>query len=97
MDNINSTLINRLSSKILKLLEQYKSMSIKYEELKAENTKLLELVENQKKEIKELEEKNKILKISNTINLKENSKEIKLKINEFLREINKCIDLLNNK
>ncbi|MDP4267535.1 MAG: hypothetical protein Q8880_08885, partial [Bacteroidota bacterium] len=64
-------------------------------ELINENKHLLKIIDEQKEFINNIEEKNKILKIASSINSKENSKEVKLKINEFLREIDKCIALLN--
>ena len=49
---------------------------------------------NQKnEEIKELEEKNKILRIAG--GQKGDNREIKLKINEMIREVDKCIAQLN--
>ena len=49
----------------------------------------------QEKEIEELIEKNKILRIAGGAKGKEGSKEIKLKINEIVREVDKCIAQLN--
>ena len=48
-----------------------------------------------KETIKELEEKYKVLKIAKSIDNKTNSFDQKIKINEMLREIDKCIGLLN--
>ena len=48
-------------------------------------------------EINELKDKYKILKMSKKLDgdQTENSKEFKLKINEMVKEIDKCIALLN--
>ncbi|MCX6279179.1 MAG: hypothetical protein NT004_13945 [Bacteroidetes bacterium] len=56
--------------------------------LKTENLKF-------KENIKQLEEKIKILRLSKTLETKEGNVEAKLKINELVREIDKCIGLLN--
>jgi hypothetical protein len=51
---------------------------------------------NQKdKNIDELKEKNKILKISSSLNNDGSDKSSKKQINDLVREIDKCIALLN--
>lgn len=67
-----------------------------------ENRKLKEEIEEQNKEIKRLQnelqslkEKHKLLTITNTVLYKEDKKETIKKINEYVREIDNCIELLN--
>ena len=67
-----------------------------------ENRKLKEEIEEQNKEIKRLQnelqslkEKQKLLTITNTVLYKEDKKETIKKINEYVREIDNCIELLN--
>ncbi len=57
---------------------------------------LSEIIENQKGEIKSLEETNKQIKLAQTLVLSAKDKTTtKLKINELVREIDKCIALLS--
>ena len=66
-------------------------------QLKEENGFLRKNMIQEKNKIKELEEKYKVVKLAKSLN-QENDKstDIKLKINELVREIDKCIALLNN-
>ena len=71
-------------------------------EQKSENVKLRQLVEEQnnrleelEKEVESLNEKNKILTITKTVLYKEDKKDTIKKINELVREIDNCIELLN--
>ncbi len=51
----------------------------------------------QKNTIRSLEEKNKLVKIAEAVALsKEDKRTVKLKINEFIREIDKCIATLSD-
>ena len=88
--------IDRLQKKIEKLV-------IKHEEFKSVNFQLNEQLVNldyqldlQKKNIQELKEKNKILKLSVSLQGDgQDAQSAKKKINELVREIDKCIALLN--
>lgn len=56
-----------------------------------------ETVGLQKNTIRSLEEKNKLVKIAEAVALsKEDKRTVKLKINEFIREIDKCIATLSD-
>ena len=79
-------------------------MAKRNKELHEENLRLSSRIEElthslliQKEAIKDLEEKNKLLKIANSMAADpEEKKLLKLKINEFIREIDKSLLLLNN-
>jgi len=58
------------------------------------NTALEEKIESQKITIRDLEEKTKIKNLAGRIEVGE-TREVKLKINELVREIDKCIAQLN--
>ncbi|MEI6435093.1 MAG: hypothetical protein WCP32_09630 [Bacteroidota bacterium] len=70
------------------LRKESQTLDKEIQRLKTENLKL-------KENIKQLEEKIKILRLSKTLETKEGNVEAKLKINELVREIDKCIGLLN--
>ena len=58
--------------------------------------KLLKELDEKQKVVKSLEEKIKVIKISKLVSSDgEDNKKTKQKINEYVREIDKCIGLLN--
>lgn len=94
---------NHQEVKLLEIKEQVKHMIYLHEDLKAEKQqleqkkKLLEeMVEEQQKLIKELQEQNRIIKLAKMLSgSDQNSRDIKLRINQMIREIDKSIALLN--
>jgi len=73
-------------------------------QIELNENQILELkndLDDKSKMIDELKEKYNILKMTKKLeapssNVKEDNKELKLKINEMLREIDKCMALLNS-
>ena len=91
-----SHIVTSLHSKVEKLVHLHKKLQEDYESLAKENTDLIKIIEQQKINTNKLEEKNKVIKLAKTLSeTNENSLDIKLKINELVREIDKCIALLN--
>lgn len=90
-----TTLVSGIDFKVRKLIER---IAI----LENENVKLQNIIEELKTEIKnqnltveDFQERIKILKLAKTLNKEESRTEVKLKINELLREIDNCVRLLN--
>lgn len=98
MDEKNTSLIvDSLQSKVEKLIIQHKKAKEDLKQLKEENSFLQGKLTDAKVQIKELEEQNKVLKLAKSLSGKEGkSTEIKLKINELIREIDKCIAQVNS-
>jgi hypothetical protein len=88
-------LISGIEFKLRKLIANNINLKIENKLLSRKNEEFLITIENKNKRIKELEEKNKVLKIVKSIEKSTNSFDQKIKINEILREIDKCIGLLN--
>ncbi|MCX6251097.1 MAG: hypothetical protein NTX61_10140 [Bacteroidetes bacterium] len=68
------------------------------EKLRISNNEIAEFIQinsQQKTKINQLEEKIRILRLTKTIEKKEGASEAKSKINELVREIDKCMGLLN--
>jgi hypothetical protein len=90
-----ANLVSGIEYKLGKLIEQhhrYRADNIKHiKEIK----ELKQIIAEQKQTIGQLEEKIKLLKIAKTLENKEGTVDAKLKINELVREIDKCIGLLN--
>ncbi|MDF1671933.1 MAG: hypothetical protein P1U41_00370 [Vicingaceae bacterium] len=89
-----SLLVSNLKQKAEKLAEKHqllkeenKNLSIKMEEAKKE-------LEDKSQQILELNEKIKLLRLAKNVD-GESTKEVKLKINEMVREIDKCIAQIN--
>lgn len=90
------SIASSLETKIEKLVDLHHRTKKELSSLKTQNTQLTQTIDQQKKAIKDLEEKGKVLKLSKSLSTtNENTTELKLKINELIREVDKCISLLN--
>jgi len=81
--------IDNLIKRYISSLEQNKSLQGSIEELRAQ-------LEDVKRENKELKDKIKTTRVATAISGGDGSYEAKLRINQLVREIDKCIALLNN-
>ena len=77
------------------LLRKQAEMSLKNNTLEAKCKDLEQINHQQKQKILELENKINVLKISGGFSSGKDSAKAKLAINELVREIDKCIGLLN--
>ena len=88
--------LSSLQSKIEKIVHLHKKLQDDYSKVVSDNEEMQKTIAQQKSSISNLEEKHKILKLAKTLNGNENnSTELKYKINELVREIDKSIALLN--
>ncbi len=90
-------IINELKQKVYKIISLYNESIKKNYNLEQKNIELLNKLNNSKNEIKKLQEKYDLLKIAKTVST--NVKDVndtKNKINRIIREVDKCIALLNN-
>ena len=88
-------LVSGIDIKVRILVEKYQTLRHEKYALENEIQDLKNQLSEQKEKNHRLDEKNKILKLSKTLETKEGNIEAKLKINELVREIDKCIGLLN--
>tara|TARA_B110001454_G_scaffold75969_1_gene73521 strand:+ start:213 stop:497 length:285 start_codon:yes stop_codon:yes gene_type:complete len=90
-------LVENIEKKVSKLIQLYQSVQKEKEEILTENNKLELDLSDKEKTIKRLEEKIKLLRITKSVSAQddERNKESRQKINEYVREIDKCIALLN--
>tara|TARA_B100000401_G_scaffold423212_2_gene350913 strand:- start:947 stop:1243 length:297 start_codon:yes stop_codon:yes gene_type:complete len=92
-----SLIVESLQSKVEKLIIQHNKAKEDIKQLKEENTSLQGKLTYAKVQAKELSEKNKVLKLAKSLSGKQGkSTDIKLKINELIREIDKCIAQVNS-
>ena len=89
--------LDSIKKKYQDLSDKNKQLSNKADELEQKVKSLEENISNRVAEINEIKEKYKVLKMTKKLEgvETENSKELKLKINEMVKEIDKCIALLN--
>ena len=92
-----NNLISNIEKKLSTLLSSYENLKDKNLKLKDENNKLISKIGDNSQIINSLNDKIKIMSISKSVDVSKNDiKQTKLKINEYIREIDKCIAQLNN-
>ena len=90
-------IVNDIEAKLVKFIAKYELIRQENLLLKQGNDISIADLESKEKEILNLQEKIKLMNISKSGDAsKEEVKETRLKINEYVREIDKCIALLNN-
>ncbi len=94
MNNLDK-LIEDLEYKANKLVESKRKSENENSKLLNDISELKKIINKQKLDINKLEENNKVLKIAKSIETGEESVDAKQKINELVREVDKCIALLN--
>jgi predicted nucleic acid-binding Zn-ribbon protein len=85
-----------LNKKIEELFERYNDLRTKNRDLKNENDTLKRYIEEREIKIRDLEKRYERIKISGALMGEgEGAGEAKKKINELVREIDRCVALLN--
>ena len=90
-------LVENIEKKVSELIILYQSLQKEKQEIFTENKKLRLDLSEKDKSIKKLEETIKLLRITKSVSTQDDArnKESRQKINEYVREIDKCIALLN--
>jgi len=91
-----SILVTGIEYKIKKLINQNNQQEAEKTILKNENNNLNKIIDQQTKQIRELKEKFRNLKIAKSLNQNNGSVDAKNRINELVREIDRCIEFINN-
>lgn len=101
MDNYSKR-ITVLHAKVTKILAHQQSLEQEIQKLKNENQQFQINIQEKNAEIEDLHNKNKILKLAKNISADKNESteiekntELKRKINEYIKEVDKCIAMLN--
>ncbi len=89
-----SILVSGVKKKAGKLIEKHTLFVEKNDKLSKEIVKIKEELTKKNQQVLELNDKVKLLKIAGSVD-GESTKEVKLKINEMVREIDKCIAQIN--
>ena len=90
------TIINNIEVKVGKLIAKYDKLNADKLDLQRNNDTLNVRLQEKESQIVVLQDKVKLMNISKSVDTaKEDVKATRLKINEYVREIDKCIALLN--
>ena len=94
--NSNLEQLKELKIKVEKLINLHEQLIRQNQQLQIVNNQLNQKILRQDTQITELTETNKVIKLAQRLSgSDQNSRDIKLKINEYIREIDKCIGLIN--
>jgi len=88
-------LVDQINSKINKLISAKQSLLVENNKLQNKQEELLKRIEEQNKIIEELKNKNEYLAIAKNVKQTEGNSDVNRKIEEMVREVDKCIELLN--
>ena len=90
------TIINNIEVKVGKLISKYDQLNAEKLDLQRSNNTLNVQLQEKESQIVALQDKVKLMNISKSVDASEEEvKSTRLKINEYVREIDKCIALLN--
>jgi len=90
------TIINSIEVKLGKLIVKLGQLQLEKSDLQEDNDTLNAKLQEQEKKIVALQDKVKLMNISKSVDIdKDDVRSTRLKINEYVREIDKCIALLN--
>lgn len=96
MEGRSNEAIGNLRNKFKEIISLYEEQKIKNRNLEGRNKELLEKVNFLEKKITETEEKYNNIKLAKAILATgDDSHDAKIKVNRIVREIDKCIALLN--
>lgn len=88
--------IGQVHQKAEKLIHLHRLLLEENNRLKADNKKLAETVVQQSRELSDLGERLKVIRLARQVTgSDQNSRDLKLKINEYIREIDRCLALIN--
>jgi len=88
-------LVKDIHSKVGNLINLQNSLKHQNNDLKADQEELKQKIEDQNKLIEQLKDRNRNLKIAKSVKQSEGNNDVKKRIDELVREIDKCVGLLN--
>ena len=97
MNSLDNAVVD-IESKVDKLLKKFKKAEEEKLALEKEVVGLKNKLDQQRSLVEELKAKNTLIKLAKSLNdTNEKSSDVKLKINQLVREIDRCISLLSSK
>jgi len=91
------SLYHKTEMNVREAFHRFKELKTKYEAAQKENEELRNTVEQLRRQLEETTEKLKLVELTSTIIDKEDKTELKKQINDWVREIDNSIRLLNGK
>jgi hypothetical protein len=90
--------VNDIYLKVQNLVQLQMTLAAENQSLSTKNKQLTKLLDENDLKIRQLEEKNKMTRIAQSLTNgpKQSSQDLKLKINELVREVDKCMAMLNS-
>ena len=90
------TIISNIDVKVRRLIARLAQLQLERSDLQEDKSALTKRLEEKEEEVRALQEKVKLMNISKSVDInKEDVKATRRKINEYVREIDRCIALLN--
>lgn len=97
MDKLDlASALSLLEDRVKQLLEERSAMRHELEFIRKENTDLKAQLEKKSSQINNFQNQIKISKIVDKMAVKDDTAELKDKINEYIKDIDKCIALLSS-
>lgn len=97
MDKLDlASALSLLEEKVKQLLEERSTVHQELEYLRKENKDLRAAIEKKSSQINNFQNQIKISKIVDKMAVKDDTAELKDKINEYIKDIDKCIALLSS-
>jgi hypothetical protein len=94
--NDSRSQLAQLKIKVEKLINLHTQLAKENQQLKLIQSQLAEDLKRSHQQVTELEEKNKLIKMAQAVSgTDQNTRDLKLKINEYIREIDRCLALIN--
>ena len=97
--NSSASRIKIVHQQVEKLIEEIALLKNEKNEMINTNLALIKEIDDQKRELEDLNQKMQTLKLAKSIrgdDKPQETKELKRKINEYIKEIDRCIALLNH-
>ncbi len=96
MDQVSGDIISKLQGNIKLLQERHEQLKKDYQMMEDSKEKLKQEIIAKKNKISELEEKYKTLQLAKSFSdVHSDSHDARIRVNKIVREIDKCIALLN--
>jgi len=94
--NVPTNQLEQLRNKVEKLINLHKDLHARNDEVTKQQERLKDEVRQCRQQIEDLENHNKVMQVAQAVSgADQNTRDIKLKINEYIREIDKCLALIN--
>lgn len=98
MENVElEEMITLLENKVSVLVQEYEKLKVAVNVLKAQNAEQKQVIEKQKEAIKNFKNQPQIANIAGSIAEDDEAKKaLKIRIDQYIKDIDRCIEMLND-